>query len=289
MRQRAVPLFRPTRPLPLPKACHQIVQIHPGRGDAPPKQESIERVVVWHTFLDAAELMPYNHPYMAKLARLAADLRYSPKTGQSYGRQTREPRHLTTRAACAERNDFTAPLRDENLDEPARLDRDRRWINKNAFYANIYPLGWPEHADYLHDVLDLAFGPGDNGSKRSDPIWRDAHVSAAAQWILYNGQAIFQEVLNPADFPIMGAKPLRLSLAEWRHCKEGFRGVGDSEGEEGQGKEEVKGLAARAARLMDAVEESMMAVLGPAVAPRDTEEFIYMIARRMKYTLHKGL
>ncbi|KAK7949209.1 uncharacterized protein PG986_010095 [Apiospora aurea] len=150
------------------------------------------------------------------------------------------------------------------------------------------PLGWPEHADYPHDVLDLAFGPGDNDVHRSGPIWRDAHVSAAAQWILYNGQAIFQEVLNPADFPTMGAKPLRLSLAEWRLCKEGFRGVGDSEGEERRD-DEVRGLAAWAARLMDAVAENMMAVLGPAVAPRDTEEFICMIARRMKYTLHKGL
>ncbi|KAK8040016.1 hypothetical protein PG993_008427 [Apiospora rasikravindrae] len=247
--------LRTEEPVSLEKTCFEIIKILPGRSDAPP-QESVERTAMWHVFVDAAEMIPYNHPFQAKLVRLAAALRYSPKTGQALR--------------------WVSPLRDEGLDEPAKLERARRWVNINAFYANMYHFGWYAHPDYCHEVLDLAFG----SSHRADAAWHDAHVCAAAQWIIYSGQSMSQEVLNPSEFQELGDRPLRLSLAHWRYCKEGFRGAGNDI----ERPDETRFLAARAANLMDCLEENMLPVLGQSVGPPDTvEERFLARMRNMEY------
>lgn len=92
------------------------------------------------------------------------------------------------------------------------------------------------------------------------------HIMAAAQWILWDGQEIFKYMANPLPVSEADARSWRLgdrctlpsvpvvSLARWRLWKEGFRAAG---AEGGDGSQECRDLAGRAAALMDAIEKSM--------------------------------
>ena len=88
---------------------------------------------------------------------------------------------------------------------------------------------------------------------------------AAAQWILWNGQALFQIMLNrqlPAGVDIGALAFGRfytgpgtvLSLHRWLFWMESFETAGDRD-ELG---EDCKGLASRAESLMRAMEKSMI-------------------------------
>lgn len=94
------------------------------------------------------------------------------------------------------------------------------------------------------------------------------HVLAAAQWILWYGRTLFQQVLCPADVasddlrdwkpgPLYDGKS-GLSLERWRFWRDGFDAVAS-----GRTKEDVKSgqecmeVAARAVGIMDALEKSM--------------------------------
>lgn len=92
------------------------------------------------------------------------------------------------------------------------------------------------------------------------------HVMAAAQWILWDGQEIFQHMANPLPVSDLAKKMWQLgdcctpssmpavSLARWQFWKERFKAAG---AEGGDGSVESKDLAGRAAALMDVIEKSM--------------------------------
>ncbi|KAK8134983.1 hypothetical protein PG984_006995 [Apiospora sp. TS-2023a] len=231
--------------------------------------------MVYHAFLDAAEQIPYDHPSQMKLARLVFALRGTPKTAtvEKLGPTKDDPRY---------RFDFTAlhdvisgrwlhPFNDlgyKSLDKKGKVERAQRWINANVFYANISVWSWDKTSSYMRRVMVLAFGDPVSerygfepymGFTRHDKSWRDPHVSAAAQWIIYSGQHIFREVMNPSDtVELKYEHPLRRlqaePLSEWRRWKQGFRDVSNDP----ERQDEARALAKRAANLMEALEENMM-------------------------------
>lgn len=99
---------------------------------------------------------------------------------------------------------------------------------------------------------------------------RDERMMAAGQWILWWGQGLFKQVIFPREVDLDDiANSLRpgqlyrgeggLSLGRWRFWKDGFASVAaGAEGEkDGYGEECVRVLA-KAADIMETLEESMM-------------------------------
>jgi hypothetical protein len=99
-------------------------------------------------------------------------------------------------------------------------------------------------------------------------ITRDSWTLAAAQWIVWSGQSLFKQVLylgldgTQADLKIATCRPgplyngdstSTLSLQRWRFWKEGFRSVALLDG----ASEECKTVAAKAADMMDTIEDNM--------------------------------
>lgn len=114
--------------------------------------------------------------------------------------------------------------------------------------------------------MDLAFGMSPSDFQPSvvhasrtkvAACWRDVHVSAAAQWIIYSAQNTFQQVMNPSETLEYGVRQLRIPLAEWRRWKEGSK----DESTDTERQDEALGLARRAASLMESLEGNMTPVL----------------------------
>ncbi|KAK8078307.1 hypothetical protein PG996_004477 [Apiospora saccharicola] len=235
----------------------------PRQGRRAPKGESVERTMVYHVFLDAAEQIPYDHMCQMKLARLVFALRGPPRTGtvEKLVRDRRQSKGLVAYP-------LKHPYEEVNLEEPASRERAQRWIKVNAFYANISVWSWDKTSSYMRRVMALAFDNGFDdlhGLKpyarwtRDEKYWRDPHVSAAAQWIIYSGQYIFRGLMNPSEtLEIEHESPFRLPrvepLSDWRRWKQGFRDVSNDP----ERQDEARALAKRAANLMEALEENMM-------------------------------
>jgi hypothetical protein len=104
-------------------------------------------------------------------------------------------------------------------------------------------------------------------SLRDEPdVVREAYVAAAAQWIIWYGQSLFRQVLFtvlPDDLRAWNPGPLYpgkadLSLQRWHFWRDGFKAVATEQcGEKSASQQECKNLAAKAARLMDSLEENM--------------------------------
>lgn len=149
---------------------------------------------------------------------------------------------------------------------PEAEETPLEWVNYNVLLAQLEAAGvWlarmPSYAIWeMRDafVTDL-------GANSQDRELHQCHIKAAAQWILWDGQEIFKYMANPlpvsegdtrlwqiGDRYTMLAVP-EVSLARWRLCKEGF-GAAGAEG--GDGSQECRDLARRAAALMDAIENN---------------------------------
>ncbi|KAK7978429.1 hypothetical protein PG988_005919 [Apiospora saccharicola] len=265
--------------------CASVLRIYllpnpPRQGRRAPKGESVERTMVYHVFLDAAEQIPYDHMCQMKLARLVFALRGPPRTGtvEKLGPTKDDPRYRFDSATLNEvisehwwrlvAYPLKHPYEEVNLEEPASRERAQRWIKVNAFYANISVWSWDKTSSYMRRVMALAFDNGFDdlhGLKpyarwtRDEKYWRDPHVSAAAQWIIYSGQYIFRGLMNPSEtLEIEHESPFRLPrvepLSDWRRWKQGFRDVSNDP----ERQDEARALAKRAANLMEALEENMM-------------------------------
>lgn len=92
----------------------------------------------------------------------------------------------------------------------------------------------------------------------------DSHVRAAAQWILWYGQSLFQLAITGTDPTYNGHErawhpgPLyhgtnQLSLDRWHFWRDGYRAVASVAEEKGFSRE-CMDLATRAATFMDAIE-----------------------------------
>lgn len=152
---------------------------------------------------------------------------------------------------------------------PGRVAKETplEWVNYHAFVAQLEAAGVWEMRMPTYAVWEMcnAFETG-LGANNQDRELHQYHVMAAAQWILWDGQEIFKYMANPLPVSDRHLAPWQLedrctvpwepmfSLARWRLWKEGFMAAG---AEGGDGSQECRDLARRAAALMDAIEKSM--------------------------------
>ena len=93
------------------------------------------------------------------------------------------------------------------------------------------------------------------------------YALAAAQWILWYGQELFERVLYPEEMTVLDeqywrpGKPYHggsaLSLERWRFWRDRFRAGADQK-VKGQLAEESRGVCAKARDLMDAFERAIV-------------------------------
>lgn len=160
----------------------------------------------------------------------------------------------------------------------ALIERDRRfWPNLNAFTANLFATGMfgpsPGRAVTL---MRCAFEEktrntsGKEKGETEEESWeRHCDVIAAAQWVLGFGQALYKLVAYDGigdeigengrtrwwlDKDLEASGMTARSIERWRFWRAGFEAVSNEIG----ASEECKRVSARAAALMDALEESML-------------------------------
>ena len=162
---------------------------------------------------------------------------------------------------------------DSDLSSNADPDPEdpEKWVNFHAFAANIYERRilstdptwsiWAQRDAHEGDARI---------PKKESGIIRGAYVMAAAQWIFWYGQSLFKQVLYPGDIsgtelqhwmpgPLYDGKA-SLSLHRWHFWRDRFEAVASEATDKKRGKgvsQECKTMAMRAAKLMDALEQSM--------------------------------
>ncbi|KAK7978430.1 hypothetical protein PG988_005920 [Apiospora saccharicola] len=150
--------------------------------------------------------------------------------------------------------------RGSDLEEFARHELARRWVNRHAFYTNLYGIGWVNISMECAHFIELAFMKPPAAHAAEDPAWPDNHVAAAAQWIDYSGPALSRELKSPSGAKTVTGFPAGISFGDWRRWMEGFRGAGNETARQ----EETRELAGRTADIMDLFEEKAVAVQGGA-------------------------
>ncbi len=137
------------------------------------------------------------------------------------------------------------------------------WVNINAFMANLFATGvWGVSPGLSLMVLRCAF------EAKSEDTWeRHCDTMAAAQWILWNGQALFKLIIydhneNTATDSsewllgkgLEGSSIKPRSVERWRYWKTGFENIE----KESDASNECKNLSSRAASLMSSIDQAML-------------------------------
>ncbi|KAI0418391.1 hypothetical protein F5X98DRAFT_337912 [Xylaria grammica] len=217
----------------------------------PEDPSSTETWEVGELFLELAEQIPYNHPSHVKLARLLEHIGPSVKLGQKT--------HIPGRGQIWHRfQRLGESLLDQMPSVPESRD-DMAYVNYHAFAANlcefrIFPTD-PTHSIWaMRDAFE---------KKLEEESHQMIRVMAAAQWIRWNGQGLFKQVLwhseptpdgerDWARGNLFEGKTL-LGLDRWTFWRVGFQ--------EAAGKEnytaEARAVAKGAAELMENIERCM--------------------------------
>lgn len=126
-----------------------------------------------------------------------------------------------------------------------------RFVNFHSFLAHLINSGlWLATPEDAVQTMRRVFE--ENHEKESTEV-RDAWVMGAAQWILWSGQVLFELLLWPygdGDTASDGKD----ALVKWHTWKDEFRKVSEDDGHG----EECKGVAKKAAHIMDALEKGML-------------------------------
>jgi hypothetical protein len=121
------------------------------------------------------------------------------------------------------------------------------YVNYQAFIANVEDIGLylpgPRSA-----VLAMRSAFEDIDEKEGSEI-REAWIMGAAQWILWNGQGLFKQLLWPGN----NETGMQFDMKIWRAWKDGFK---DTAASDGFG-EECKTVAKRSFEIMDVLEKQM--------------------------------
>ncbi|CAJ2511954.1 Uu.00g075790.m01.CDS01 [Anthostomella pinea] len=191
--------------------------------------------------LELGRQIPYHHPSQLKLARfLWLFCRISDRLKKSSHEDPAVAHHT-----------FYQHLQEDLADNEFEPGDDgsalAEYVNYQAFLANLtdMTLYLPRSCFATRPLRD-AFA-GDHGEGVSV---HEAWIMGAAMWILYCGQALFKQILYPEN-----VDDGEITGDEWRSWKEGFERVADGDGE-GVGRE-CRGLAERAAVMMDGIERGM--------------------------------
>ncbi|KAL1872447.1 hypothetical protein VTK73DRAFT_1525 [Phialemonium thermophilum] len=216
---------------------------------------------VWVTgelVLELAEQIPYNHPSQVKLAKMMEQMRWSSKICHILDSKEREHGSI---GGSFQR--FGESIR-ENLGDPD-VENVAEYINYQAFLTNLFNTSiWEYSPNYavwaMRDAFEEDRRPGDD-----EAILRGAYVLGAAQWILWGGARLYQEIILPSydldddlirswrHGPLYKAAGL-LDIHRWLFWKDGFRAAAVDESLNADCKE----VAAKAAEFMDALERSSL-------------------------------
>ncbi|KAF7719551.1 DUF3632 domain-containing protein [Penicillium ucsense] len=260
----------PESPLPLDLAVESLLKLLPASG---PDSEEIYRF--GEDCFEIAEMSSYKTSAHSRLAQLLEALGLSSQftwVTNENGRVWRfEPLRLSMH------NSYKGP----NASNPTH------YINYNSFLAHLYSHRiFPTDPTYALWAMRAAF----EDDRDSEPAeLRSAWVLGAAQWILWNGQGLFQLVMEPALFDVTletwpalrreqawgvgrwyeGRGEGGLSLERWRFWRGGFGqvetgvgdGLGDGDADADGGNdgfsEECRVVAGRARELMEGFERNM--------------------------------
>ncbi|KIH90541.1 hypothetical protein SPBR_09042 [Sporothrix brasiliensis 5110] len=201
-----------------------------------------------------AEQVPYHHPSQLKFARLLRMLAKSPKFLNKYRLDN------TAEDMLAFFQHFRNSLTDASgLDEEFPYD----WVNINAFEAKLCAIGiWGTTPGQGFIQLRYVF----EQPKRLEAtaFETNTEIMAAAQWIIWFGQSMFNFFLYDEGSESSyicdlwneeGTVPFQpRSLERWRFWAKKF----DEVGSWSDATDECKDLTARAARIMHALEENMV-------------------------------
>ncbi|KAK8134982.1 hypothetical protein PG984_006994 [Apiospora sp. TS-2023a] len=215
-------------PVSVAEARDAIVNFLPGEGDPSLRDsggESVECLTLY-----AAEQSPSDHPFQTKQVRLMATPRGScePDPANEWDLISDEPpfKKDLQRLYGTIHDRHKLVFGDGGaLGEAGRRELARRWVNRHAFNANLYGIGWVNMSMNCAHVMEYTFTKPPAARAADDPAWRDSHVAAASQWITYSGPALSREVKSPSGAKTATGFPAAISLGDWRRWRDGFRGA----------------------------------------------------------------
>lgn len=141
---------------------------------------------------------------------------------------------------------YTAAYDREDLEATSSPEFARRWVNINAFYAQLHALDGGTMSMFCTWAMRDTFG----STPSTDYEALDCLVPAAAQWIILGGQNILRETLLPPEKGDTPSDKQSWTLASWHHWRDEFRKMS----QESNLQTETRSTAKRAADLMEALE-----------------------------------
>lgn len=153
------------------------------------------------------------------------------------------------------------PLTISQVPDPKNLTA---WVNFHSFVAKVEFHVWHTHAKPTWAIWALRDAFEQNDKYYPSTAIRDTYVLAAAQYVLYKGQDVIQSIAYPGDVSPLDKQhwalgpgylgSADLNISRWHHWRDGFVAAADS----GVSTDEVRTVARKAAKLMDALEEATL-------------------------------
>ncbi|CEJ60589.1 hypothetical protein PMG11_09158 [Penicillium brasilianum] len=239
----------PESPLPLDLAVESLLKLLP--TDAPDSEEICR---FGEDCFELAEMASYRNSSHSRLAQLLEALGLSSHFTFLAKENGRVWRFNLLKHSM------------EDFCEGPDSDNPERYVNYNSFLAHLYEHRiFPTDPTYALWAMRAAFE--DDRSHEAKEV-RSSWILGAAQWILWNGQSIFNLILEPAlydvtyeTWPDRGAWDAGclyngtpgLSLERWQFWKRRF---GDFS-QDSNVTDECKAVSARAMAMMDLFEKHM--------------------------------
>ncbi len=104
---------------------------------------------------------------------------------------------------------LTATQDAETYEGTSEPDNSSRWINAMHFYAILHGLG----AGMFPSLCSWTMRDAFEQTPLTDHAALDCHLSAAAQWIIYAGQAIFHVILVPKENEFTHLEGIRYGIS----------------------------------------------------------------------------
>lgn len=243
--------LQPGSSISLDAATHRILDVFP---DGYMHLRSINTV-----FCELASQIPYYHSSQHKLATLlhciAGDKSRITKSGYKVcpAPNTSSRIELTIEKDPVEAihffyQDLSEALNENTNGGPGDDDEPPMYyVNYQAFLANLEDIGLfvpgPRSA-----ILAMRSAFQDIDEKEGPEI-RGAWIMGAAQWILWNGQGLFKQLLWPGN----NQTGMRFDMSVWRAWNNGFKDTA-ARGDFGK---ECKNVSKRAFEIMDVLEKQM--------------------------------
>lgn len=147
-------------------------------------------------------------------------------------------------------------------------EKPHNYVNFHAFAANLFERRIVSTNPTWAIWAQREAHEGRTPYAGNDRIPSDIYILAAAQWILLYGPSFFKHILFQGEVssenlrhwtpgPLYKGKA-HLTLHRWHFWRDAYNTVASSETEKGKGySQECKDVAAKAAAMMDALENNM--------------------------------